>query len=726
MIDLILGGVWALAGLAKILSDISGDTEEREKAAEIWHRLHRELYGTDGDLSDDKTIDDLKNDITMFAARIEKKPLVEEWKRLHREVYGCEGYSGGKTVDELKRGIDEFSAKKPLVEEWKRLVRELYGQEYLPSMRATCEDLKTQIDDLSARKPLIEELDRLHEEMHGAKGEWSVNMTSGELRQLLENWKSETELEKQWKANKDLTVSGTIAGSEQRTNDLGLDCRGFRVNLDNGGIGFLPLGALDRAVQNNVRREFQRMTGRSIRYFSEAYPLYAGKRICAKIAKTSQLRGDGHALEFELADGVVEGYERKKVPRVPPKASVSEGSERADGGDDGNEAGASFAFHVGDVIVGHVQNTAKYGVFVDLEGGVTGLLHVKDMGLGYVRALAAVFGKGDAVKVEVTGISEKDGRRRVGFRLLEFPDKAPLAAGAGKERPTLLLDGPGLWRSFGDWKGKGLAMLLDACRKARRRAVLVTDAGLERDMEQTGDADGLALMRDLRENHPSSLFVCPEGADSVASAMRRRACIQQCRIVSNDAALASAVGVEACSVASDAGGLSVPELGLQCESTTADGKASRRTTSKILVDGVNCTRAQLGGKGLATILGALKEAGRVPFTFFDASMQGKPDKDLQALILRLTANGEACVVPSGSDMDDYLLPMADSCGLDIVTNKRFHGKEGKYPWLTKRTEEGKRLHPFSVVDGMLLIPSLDICTPLEHGTVTKEVTEANT
>lgn len=708
---------------------------ERSTLLESIRQHNNELYD---ELAQQKpkwkwTLSELQKEVEVLREECEKRPLraqlCKDWLRLYNELekYGS-SLCNRLTIPQLQEDIALFEEKNELVNKlWKLSGEVIDGgildakDKYEMLHHSSVEELQSKIDELIERKPVLEEWWAFCNEYQWELPFGRHARPAKVLRAEVESWKKAVVWEEILRSKGEVTVEGTISGHEWREN-LG---RTFCVTFDGGGQGYLPLAALAKKDQDRIGHTYRVKTGRSIRRFEDVYPLYEGVRVRAQLVGVSEWRRDGSIPQFELAKGEVVKNEGNDKPMVGLSESTPQlQADRAKNEDNSTRPGAEL--HLGDVLVGHVQNTAQYGVFVDLEEGVTGLLHVKDMGLGYVRALAAVFGKGDAVKVEVTGISEKDGRRRVGFRLLEFPDKAPLAAGAGKERPTLLLDGPGLWRSFGDWKGKGLAMLLDACRKARRRAVLVTDAGLERDMEQTGDADGLALMRDLRENHPSSLFVCPEGADSVASAMRRRACIQQCRIVSNDAALASAVGVEACSVASDAGGLSVPELGLQCESTTADGKASRRTTSKILVDGVNCTRAQLGGKGLATILGALKEAGRVPFTFFDASMQGKPDKDLQALILRLTASGEACVVPSGSDMDDYLLPMADSCGLDIVTNKRFHGKEGKYPWLTKRTEEGKRLHPFSVVDGMLLIPSLDICTPLEHGTVTKEVTEANT
>ncbi len=59
---------------------------------------------------------------------------------------------------------------------------------------------------------------------------------------------------------------------------------------------------------------------------------------------------------------------------------------------------------VGDVVTGTVARLAEFGAFVDLPGGTTGLLHVKEMGWGRQTDPAQLVSPGDQVTVKVTKV----------------------------------------------------------------------------------------------------------------------------------------------------------------------------------------------------------------------------------------------------------------------------------------------------------------------------------
>jgi small subunit ribosomal protein S1 len=73
----------------------------------------------------------------------------------------------------------------------------------------------------------------------------------------------------------------------------------------------------------------------------------------------------------------------------------------------------------GAVLAGRVASVQAYGAFVDLGGGVQGLLHVSEMGWSRVADPAQVVKPGDEITVQVLTVDDKKGRIALGLKQLQ-------------------------------------------------------------------------------------------------------------------------------------------------------------------------------------------------------------------------------------------------------------------------------------------------------------------
>lgn len=91
-------------------------------------------------------------------------------------------------------------------------------------------------------------------------------------------------------------------------------------------------------------------------------------------------------------------------------------SERV-GGEDVEKTSLIDKYQVGDVIEGEVTGAVDFGVFVKLEPGLEGLVHISELDWGLVEDPRALFKVGDAVKVKVIEI--KDGKISLSVKALK-------------------------------------------------------------------------------------------------------------------------------------------------------------------------------------------------------------------------------------------------------------------------------------------------------------------
>lgn len=62
---------------------------------------------------------------------------------------------------------------------------------------------------------------------------------------------------------------------------------------------------------------------------------------------------------------------------------------------------------VGKIVEGKVTGITNFGAFVELEGGKTGLVHISEVALTFVKEIGDYIKEGDTVRVKILSIDEK-------------------------------------------------------------------------------------------------------------------------------------------------------------------------------------------------------------------------------------------------------------------------------------------------------------------------------
>lgn len=75
----------------------------------------------------------------------------------------------------------------------------------------------------------------------------------------------------------------------------------------------------------------------------------------------------------------------------------------------------SMAIEVGAKMQGKVSGITKFGAFVDLDGGKTGLVHISEVSSQYVNDINEILSVGDDVNVKVMSIGD-DGKVALSIR----------------------------------------------------------------------------------------------------------------------------------------------------------------------------------------------------------------------------------------------------------------------------------------------------------------------
>lgn len=83
---------------------------------------------------------------------------------------------------------------------------------------------------------------------------------------------------------------------------------------------------------------------------------------------------------------------------------------------------------VGNIVEGKITGITAFGAFVQLEGGATGLVHISEVALTYVKDIKDHLKENETVKVKVLTI-DKNGK-------VSLSIKKALESEAGNKRPT--------------------------------------------------------------------------------------------------------------------------------------------------------------------------------------------------------------------------------------------------------------------------------------------------
>ena len=89
----------------------------------------------------------------------------------------------------------------------------------------------------------------------------------------------------------------------------------------------------------------------------------------------------------------------------------------------------SMEFGVGSVLEGKVTGITKFGAFVSLPEGKSGLVHISEIAYSYVNDVKDHLKEGQEVKVKVLGIDENG---RINLSIKKAMDPPPRPAGQGR------------------------------------------------------------------------------------------------------------------------------------------------------------------------------------------------------------------------------------------------------------------------------------------------------
>lgn len=108
-----------------------------------------------------------------------------------------------------------------------------------------------------------------------------------------------------------------------------------------------------------------------------------------------------------------------------------------------------MAIEVGAKLEGKVTGITHFGAFVDLSGGVTGLVHISEIADNYVKDVKDHLKIDDVVKVKVINV-DKDGK--IGLSIKQAIDRPEGQPAPQRERSS---GGPGGGDRFGGGGGRG-------------------------------------------------------------------------------------------------------------------------------------------------------------------------------------------------------------------------------------------------------------------------------
>ncbi|MFY9198240.1 MAG: S1 RNA-binding domain-containing protein [Acutalibacteraceae bacterium] len=79
---------------------------------------------------------------------------------------------------------------------------------------------------------------------------------------------------------------------------------------------------------------------------------------------------------------------------------------------------------VGVIVEGKITGLTKFGAFVELPGGGTGMVHISEVASTYVKEITDFLSEGQVVKVKVIGVNE-EGKISLSIKKAQEPTERP-------------------------------------------------------------------------------------------------------------------------------------------------------------------------------------------------------------------------------------------------------------------------------------------------------------
>ena len=223
----------------------------------------------------------------------------------------------------------------------------------------------------------------------------------------------------------------TIEIDELRTEDGGLEVAvGERIQAvvisTAGGLTLsrkLARGAATRRQLEDAFHSRLPVEGRVERAVKGGYEVrVAGQRAFCPFSQIDTLRTGPSVHEGKVYTFLITEYKEGGRNLVVSRRRLLEEAQRATAAD------VKRSIVVGAILTGRVASVREFGAFVDLGGGVQGLLHVSEMAWSRIADPSQLVQPGDAITVKVLQVDETTEKISLGLKQLSEDPWARVAA----------------------------------------------------------------------------------------------------------------------------------------------------------------------------------------------------------------------------------------------------------------------------------------------------------
>ncbi|MBU4244582.1 MAG: 30S ribosomal protein S1 [Proteobacteria bacterium] len=147
-------------------------------------------------------------------------------------------------------------------------------------------------------------------------------------------------------------------------------------------------------------------------------------------------------------------------------------------------------YPVGQMITGTVTNITDFGLFVEVEEGIEGLVHVSEISRKKIKSPSEIYKEGDTIEAKVIHVSADE--RRLGLSIKQTKEEAPTVAAGGARKPKSFGGGVDAGSTLGDLLREKLeeaaGEALEEAAEEEARAEAAAEASVEAPAEEPVEA----------------------------------------------------------------------------------------------------------------------------------------------------------------------------------------------------------------------------------------------